>query len=41
MRNLWLHLICGLMVGEFAEKLNKEAVIVHYSDLELWVDKAQ
>ena len=41
MINLWLHLLCGLMVGELADTLNKEVVMVHCGDLELWVDKAQ
>ena len=41
MRNLWLHLLCVLMVGELTEKLNKEAVMVHCSDLELCADKVQ
>ena len=41
MRNLWLHLICGLMVDELAKTLNKEVVMVHWGDLELWLDKAQ
>ena len=41
MRHLCLHLICVFMVCELEDTLNKEVVIVHYDDLELWVDKAQ
>ena len=40
MRHLWLYLLFVLMVGELAETLNKEVVMVHCGDLELWVDKA-
>ena len=36
-RHLWLHLICVLIVGELAGTLNKEVVMVHCGDLELWV----
>ena len=41
MRYSWLHLICVLMVGEMSETLNTDVLMVHYGDLELWVDKAQ
>ena len=40
MRHLWLNFLCGLMVGELSGTLNKEVVILHCGDLELWVDKA-
>ena len=39
MSHLWLHLICGLVVGELAVTLNKEVVMVHFGDLELRVDE--
>ena len=41
MRHLWLYFICGLMVDDLVETLNKEVVMVHCGDLELWVEKAQ
>ena len=40
MRHLCLNFLCGLIVGKLVEKMNKEVVMVHCSDLELWVDKA-
>ena len=39
-RHLWLYLLCGLMVGELADTLNKDVVMLHYGDLELWVKNA-
>ena len=40
MRHLWFNLLFGLMVVEFAGTMNKEVMMVHYGDLELWVEKA-
>ena len=40
MRRLWLSLLCGLMVGELVGTLNKDFVMVHCGDLELWLDEA-
>ena len=36
MRHLWLHLLCGLMVGALSGTPNKEVVMVHYGYIELW-----
>ena len=36
-----MYLIYGLMVGELADTLNKDVVMVHCGDPELWVDKTQ
>ena len=40
MRHLWLHLSCGFMVGDLSVTLNKEFVMVHCGDLELWLEEA-
>ena len=40
MRHLWLNFIRVLIVGELEETLNKEVVMVHCGNLELWVDGA-
>ena len=41
MIHLWLPFIFGLVVGELEDTLNKEVVMLHCGDLELWVNKAQ
>ena len=38
MRHLWLNFLFVLMVFDLAETLNKEVVMVHCGNLELWVD---
>ena len=40
MGHLCLHFICELIMGKLVGTLNKEVVMVHCGDLELWVDKA-
>ena len=39
MSHLWLYFLCGLMVGYLAGTLNKYFVVVHFGELELWVDE--